>query len=201
MRSILIILALLLFISIPSLKAQEPFRTVNVGFSGELIIAGNSILDHWNETPGFSIELRSPYYTGEFEAGIRYLRYNEDSFEESGFRSIFVYLGWIYPIHLSNRFTLLPGIRIGNHFLYQDNDKEYVLESSSESPLLFHRDESEFAYEPVIRLEYEIGNSISVFSSASYNRTALNIPFAVTHFSFGIYRTFDTPGLLKKIAR
>lgn len=201
MRAILITLALLLFISIPCLKAQEPFKTVNVGFSGELVIAGNSILDHWNETPGFSIELRSPYYTGEFEAGIRYLRYNEGSFDQSGFRSIFVHLGWFYPIHLSSRFTLLPGIRIGNHFLYQDNDKEYVLSTDSESIVVFHRDESEFAYEPVLRLEYELGNRISVFGSASYNRTTLNIPFAVTHFSFGIYRTFDTPGFLKKIAR
>ena len=201
MRAILITLALLLFTSVHCLKAQEPFRTVNVGFSGELVIGGNSILNHWDESPGFTFELRSPYYTGEFEAAIRYLRYNEYSFEGSGFRSIFVYMGWLYPIHLSNRFTLLPGIRIGNHFLYQDNDKEYVLGSSSESPLVFHRDESEFAYEPVVRLEYELGKSITVFSSASYNRTALNIPFAVTHFSVGIYRTFDTPGLLKKIAR
>lgn len=201
MRATLITLTLLLYTSLPGLKAQDVFNTINVGFSGEFVIAGNSILDDWNESPGFSFELRSPYYTGEFEAAIRYLRYNEDSFEESGFRSIFVYIGWFYPIQLNNSVTLLPGIRIGNHFLYQDNDKEYVLESSTAPPLVFHRDESEFAYEPVLRLEYDVGSRISVFGSASYNRTPLNIPFAVSYFSFGIYRTFDTPDFLKKIAR
>jgi len=201
MRAILITLSLLLFTSVHCLKAQEPFRTVNVGFSGELVIGGNSILNHWDESPGFTFELRSPYYTGEFEAAIRYLRYNEYSFEGSGFRSIFVYMGWLYPFHVNSRVTILPGIRIGNHFMRQDNIKEYFNEFDDPVPFQFYRNESEFAYEPVVRLEFELGKSITVFSSASYNRTVLNIPFEVTHFSFGIYRTFDTPGLLKKIAR
>lgn len=194
------LLLCLFFTTSGILNAQKAFETVDIDVGGDLILAGNSIMNHWDATPGFSLGVRSPYHKGEFEAGARYVRYNEYSFPDSGFRSIFVYLGWHYPFRLSGRLTFAPGFRIGNHFLYQDNAREYYADPPGD-PFIFHEDESEFAYEAGVRLQYEISGNYSIYVITAYNRTLLEIPYSVAHTTIGITRTFSTPGWLQKIVR
>lgn len=200
MKKNLFILIILVFIP-AMLMAQKPFQTFDAGITGDLIVAGNSILDHWDYTPGATLELRSPYYRGEFEAAARFVRYRADSFDNSSFRSIYVYIGWFYPFQISGRFSVAPGIRIGNHFLRQDHIKKYFLDEDDTNPYTFQRNESEFAYEIGLRSEFKISSNYKMHISASYNRTPINIPFAKTYTSFGVVRTFSTPGWLKRVVR
>lgn len=195
------ILSLFLFSAPAVISAQQPFQTFDAGLSGDLITGGNSILDHWDYTPGVTLELRSPYYRGEFEAATRFVRFRDGSFENSSFRSYYVYLGWFYPIRISERFSAAPGIRIGNHFLIQDHIKKYFLGEEDTNPYTFQRDESEFAYEIALRTEYRLSDAYKLHFSASYNRTLINIPFSVIYTSIGITRTINTPGWLKRIVR
>jgi hypothetical protein len=181
-------------------NAQNAFETVSVAVGGDVVMAGNTIINHWDASPGFTLDLRSPYHKGEFEAGARYIRYNEYSFADSGFRSVFVYLGWHYPFRITGRLSLAPGFRIGNHFLYQDNAREYYADPPGD-PFIFHEDESEFAYEAGLRLQYDISSDYSMYVYSSYNRTLLEIPYSVAHATFGISRTFSTPGWLQKFVR
>ena len=193
---------ILLSVSMPALlHAQQPFHTVDAGLSGDLIIAGNSLLDHWNQTPGATLEFRSPYYRGEFEAATRFVKYRDGSFENSSFRSIYIYIGWFYPLRVTDRISVAPGIRIGNHFMRQDYVKKYYLDESDTNPYRFNRNESEFAYELALRTEFRISENYKAHFSASYNRTPINIPFTKVYSSFGVTRTFNTPGWLKRIVR
>lgn len=192
----------LIWIFIPAiLMAQEPFQTFDAGFSGDLIVGGNSILDHWDYTPGATFELRSPYYRGEFEAATRFVKFRDGSFENSSFRSIYIYIGWFYPFRISDRFSVAPGVRIGNHFLWQDHIKKYYSGPDDTNPYTFHRNESEFAYEIALRSEFRISSNYKAHLTASYNRTPINIPFEINYTSFGITRTFNTPGWLQRVVR
>jgi len=194
------LLLCLIFSTTGMVNAQKAFEKVDIALGGDLIFAGNSIMNHWDASPGFSLGFWSPYHKGEFEAGARYIRYNEYSFADSGFRSVFVYLGWHYPFRLSGRLSLAPGFRIGNHFLYQDNAREYYADPPGD-PFVFHEDESEFAYEAGLRVQYKISANYSIYLNSSYNRTLLAIPYSVAHTTIGLSRRFSTPAWLQKIAR
>jgi len=191
---------LFILCSSSALLAQNAFQTIDVAAGGDFLVGGNSILDHWSDTPGVTLELRTPYYAGEFEAGIRYRRYNEDSFPDSGFQSAFVFLGWHYSIRLQERLHFVPGLRLGNHFLYQDNAKEYFADPPGD-PFIFHQNESEFAYELVARFEYRLTDRYGLFGSASFSRTVLEIPFTVAHATVGVSRTFQSPNWLQNLLR
>ncbi len=191
---------MIIFYGSSAVLAQNAFHTIDVAAGGDVVVGGNSILNDWSNTPGFTLELRTPYYSGEFEAGLRYRRYNKDSFPDSGFRSAFVYLGWHYPIGLNERIQFVPGFRLGNHFLYQDHAKEYYADPPGD-PFIFHENESEFAYEFIARFEYRLSDQSRLFVSASYNRTILEIPFSVVHATIGVSRTFQSPNWLQNLLR
>lgn len=197
-KAFLLILLLVLMTQIGS--AQNAFDTFDAGISGNVIINNNSLLDNWNPTAGAVLEARTPYYTGEMEAGVRLNYFSEGQFENSGFRSIFVFIGWSYPFDVTDRLTLSPGFRLGNHFMWQDNTKEYYAEPAGNA-FVFHRNESEFAYETQIRVAYEITAETKLHVSASYNRTAIQIPLTLVYAEVGIAQTFNSPEWLKKLVK
>lgn len=197
-KAFLLILLLVLMTQIGS--AQNAFDTFDAGISGNVIINNNSLLDNWNPTAGAVLEARTPYYTGEMEAGVRLNYFSEGQFENSGFRSIFVFIGWSYPFDVTDRLTLSPGFRLGNHFMWQDNTKEYYAEPAGNA-FVFHRNESEFAYETQIRIAYEITAETKLQASASYNRTAIQIPLTLVYAEVGIAQTFNSPEWLKKLVK
>ena len=200
MRRIVLILAILFSFCWQSGWAQTPFDTFEVSLNGSTIINDNALLQNWNPTEGISIEARSPYYTGELEAGTRFVYYRADQFEGSAFRSIYMFIGWLYSIELGERFSVTPGFRIGNHFMWQDEKKEYFGDSGG-SPFVFHRNESQFAYELQVRTAYSFTERLHIHLSTSYKRSPINIPFEVAYVSVGFARTFSTPGWLRRFVR
>lgn len=180
--------------------AQKAFSTVDISISGDLIVTGNSILDHWTPSQRGALELRSPYYSGEFETGARYIRYDEQSFDESGFRSVYLFLGWHYPLSVTDNISIAPGFRIGTNFLTQDNKKMYF-GGSANQPFIFHEDESIFAYELILRSKWAVSGRTSLTGSISYNRSILQIPFSVVYTSVGLSRTFSLPHWLQTVIK
>lgn len=197
-KAFLLILLLVLMTQIGN--AQNAFDTFDAGISGNVIINNNSLLDNWNPFAGTVLEARTPYYTGELEAGVRFNYFSEDQFENSGFRSIFLFIGWSYPFDVTDRLTLSPGFRLGNHFMWQDSTKEYYAEPAG-NPFVFHRNESEFAYEFQIRAAYQITAQTKLQVSTSYNRTAINIPLTLVYAEVGIAQTFNSPDWLKNLVK
>ena len=195
-----LILLFLFGVISPVMMAQSVFSTFDVGLSGDVIINNNSLLDNWSPTGGAVLEARSPYYAGEMEAGVRYVYFSEDQFDNSGFRSIFLFIGWSYPVSIVDRLTLSPGFRLGNHFMWQDNSKEYFAEPGGD-PFVFHRNESEFAYEVQLRAAYKLTNRTNLQLSTSYNRTAIQIPLSLVYAEVGLSRTFNTPDWLQKLVK
>ncbi|MEX0661434.1 MAG: hypothetical protein WEA58_08400 [Balneolaceae bacterium] len=197
-RAFLLILLLGLITQISS--AQNAFNTFDVGLSGDFIINNNTLLDNWNPTNGATLEARSPYFRGEMEVGVRYVYFFEGQFENSGFRSIFLFIGWSHPFSIADRLTVSPGFRLGNHFMWQDNTREYFAEPAGD-PFVFHRNESEFAYEVQLRAAYQFTERTKLQLSTSYNRTAIEIPLSLVYAEIGVSRTFHSPKWLQKLVK
>lgn len=194
------LLILFCVMSTQVISAQNTFETFDVGLSGDVIINNNLLLDNWNPTGGAVLEARSPYFVGEMEAGVRYVYYSEDQFDNSGFRSIFLFIGWSYPVSMADRFIVTPGFRLGNHFMWQDNSKEYFAEPAGD-PFVFHRNESEFAYEFQLRASYRLTDRTKLQASTSFNRTAIHIPLSLMYAEVGLARRFNTPDWLQKLVQ
>jgi len=194
----LVFLLLLMFQS--ATLAQKPFETLEFSIGSDLIISGNSILDHWDPSKRVAASLRTPYFRGELEAGGRYFRFDENSFEDSGFRSIYLFLGWHYPLSVSDRLSIIPGFRIGTNFLTQDNKREYFGGGAGD-PFIFHEEESIFAYELMLRSGWSLTERTTLTASISYNRSALQIPFSLSYLSVGVSRTFTMPGWLQTVVK
>ncbi len=191
---------LLFFMLLSSATAQKAFETVDIAISSDAILFGDTILKSWSASPRASFELRTPYYKGQLESGVRFIRYNEQDFTNSGFNSIFVFIGWNLPIQVSDHISVAPGFRFGNHFLQQDHQREYYSDRASD-PFVFHEDESEFSYEFLLRTKIDLSDRWSLFGTFSYNRTLLHIPFSVTYATAGVSGRFTMPQWLQKIVQ
>jgi hypothetical protein len=190
----LILIALSIFFAPQFLSAQTPFSSLKITLSGNHIFQGDGITESWNPTPAASLDIRTPYFKGELETGVRYLRFNEKDFDESGFQSTFIFAGWSNPISVSNTLTFSPGFRIGVTYLYQDYEKDY-------SGYRFDRDESEFSWELQLRTEYSIGPDWNLHITTAYNRTLLHFPMNLWYVSGGITHRLQSPQWLKSLLK
>lgn len=175
--------------------AQEAFNEIRISPSIHQVLTGDTILNSWTPATGLGLELTTPYYTGYLEGGYRYIRYNEFHFPGSGFHSHYIFVGWNYSIVSSQNFSLSPGFRVGNRFMLHDQDMVYGEQA------VFSKEESEFSYEVLIKAEHTITEHISVYFTASYNRTVFNLPYSALYGSAGISFSIQTPGWLKQLMK
>lgn len=184
---------------------QESYEQLSLDVGGATSILETSFSNNWHASPSFHFGTRVNYHWGNLEAGLRYTNYSADNpsyeghniNEEVTFTSFFVYIGWEYPLALSEHLTLAPGLRFGNNFLSFQNPKSYPPEGPF-GEYVFDPNESEFTYELLARLEYNFANSSwAAYSSFSYNRTLTYHPMAVGLLSIGVSRSFATPSWLK----
>lgn len=193
MKTLMSFFAVLLLFSEEGI-AQSPFSSLDVSLSGQYLARGGEIAQYWNPSPGISLDIRTPYFKGELEAGVRYLRFSENVFEDSGFHSSYVFAGWSYPLALSDRIRLSPGFRIGVTYLTQDHDKVY-------EGYRFHRDESEFSWEVQFRKEYALSSGWGLHFTSSFNRTVLHHPMNAWYLAGGITARLTTPSWMKTLLR
>ncbi len=191
----LLVLLLIATLSPRQIAAQEAFEEFTINFTGNKHISGGTVLHSWEPNPGFGFEINTPYYFGNFEAGYRYVRFDELDFENSGFHSHFVFGGWFYRYPASPELFVVTGIRLGNRFMLHDEDKIYGDEYR------FSREESEFGYEVHFRIEYKLSSVAGFYIATSYNRTIFNIPFSSFVGSIGLTATLESPSWLKRFLR
>ena len=177
-----------LLIYAPPTYSQEAFNEVNITVTGNSILGGNTILKHWSPTAGIGLEISTPYYFGNLETGLRYMRYNELEFENSGFHSGFIFVGWNYTYFVSDEkdLSIVPSVRLGNRFTVHDQDKIYRDEYR------FNKTESEFSYELQFRIQYRISEHLGFYTSAAYNRTLYHITYAEWLGTAGFSLIFNT---------
>lgn len=175
--------------------AQDAFSSIRFSGTGHKQISNTEFARNWSPQSGFGLEISTPYHNGSLEAGIRAFRFDEFEFENSGFWSRYAFVGWFYRYAASDQVFLVPGFRGGINFMLYDEDKVYGGEYN------FKRDESEFAYELLLRLEYDISSTWGFYTSVSYHRTILNIPIDTLFGSIGITARLQSPEWLKRVLK
>lgn len=182
---------------------QNLYERITLDASSAFSVFQNPFTNNWEGSPILHLGTRINYHAGNLEAGVRYIDYRSSNpnYGDASFSSYFMYIGWEYPLRLSKRLKLAPGLRFGNNFMTFHNPKVYPpTDGWGEYPFDSH--ESEFAYEFFTRLEYTLGNSPwHIHSGFAYNRTLTYHPMPVGLISFGISRSFATPSWLKKFMR
>lgn len=178
-----------------SVAAQEAFSKVGLTFTAHQHLGNTDFTRKWTPRAGLGAEITTPYYSGNIETGLRVFRFDQFSFENSGFYSYMIFVGWNYRYATSDNLFLVPGVRLGNNFIVHDEDKIYGGEYR------FPRKESEIFYEVQLRIEYDISNRFGFYISTSYNRTLFNIPFSAFYGTAGLSLSLQSPEWLKQSLR
>ena len=194
MKKLFLLSLLLILGSLHPVSAQDAFERISFKVTGTKLFSGNELMRSWSPSAGIGFEVSTPSYFGNLEAGIRYVRYDELDFENSGFHSHYVFGGWYYSYLASPELTIEPGIRLGNRFMLHDEDKFY-------DDYRFSREESEFTYEAYFRIQQQIGTYSGIYVSVSYNRTVFNIPYSSIIGTIGFSTSFNSPSWLKRFLR
>ncbi|MGK7371037.1 MAG: hypothetical protein ACNS64_12555, partial [Candidatus Halalkalibacterium sp. M3_1C_030] len=153
-----IILVLIFLINVPEALGQpKAFESISVGIFTGHSIASDDLLNSWNPEPSLQLSLRTPFYAGDLEAGVRYTRFNNTSDfpDYSDFDSFFFYMGWGYDFVITDRFSIGPGLRFGTTFFQYDEAKIYTRPNVGWE-YDFDTNESEFAYELLFRSTFRI---------------------------------------------
>ena len=175
--------------------AQDAFSSIRFSGTGHKQIGNTDFTRHWSPNSGFGLEISTPYYKGSLEAGVRVFRFDAFAFENSGFWSRYVFAGWFYRYATSDQLYLVPGIRAGINFMLHDEIKVYGGEYN------FKREESEFTYEILLRVEYDISPVWGFYTSVAFNRTLLNLPVDTLYGSVGITARLQSPGWFKRVLK
>ncbi len=191
MKKLFLITLLLSVLGADYAYGQIAFERTRISITGHRLLTGNTILKNWDASNGFGLEISAPYVFGNFEAGYRYTRFDEFTYESSGFHSHYVFAGWNYSYIAADDLIFTAGLRLGNNFMLHNQDIIYADEYK------FSREESEFSYELFTRLQLEMNKNTEFFITTSYNRTIFNIPFAAFYGTIGVTLKFQTPTWLK----
>lgn len=177
---------------------EQVFIDLDTGFS----IIHNSFTDTWDPYPAAHVNFRVPFYSGQLEAGIRYTRFegSAPTTTDSDFHSIFLNVGWNYPINITSRYQISPAVRFGNNLMLFDESEVFINNSGTERFITDQR-ESEFAYELALRSQFQLSKRWYINATLSYNRTLTFFPLPVTLFSVGISRSFQQPLWLKNFIK
>lgn len=202
-RYIIPLVALFVCVHATSAYAQhEAFETISTGVFAGYTVTGNDLLDNWDSKPSLQFIVRTPFYAGNLETGLRYTRFTHapEYPSYSDFRTTYIFLGWGYDFTFSEHFRVGPLFRFGTKFFHYAEAKLYPSPSGTWN-YAFDSSESEFAYELILRGEYHLSEKFSVFADYSYNRTLTYHPIRLNYLSAGIMYTFDSPNWLKKVLR
>ncbi len=184
--------------SVSTDKEDSFFIDLNSGIS----IAQNSFTNTWDPYPSLDFALRPAFYSGYLEAGARYTRFEgmAPTLTDSDFNSLFLYVGWSYPIAISSQFSIAPAIRFGNNLMIFDQAEVFTNESGSQR-FVTDTTENEFAYEFALRGQLQITGRWHIHAELSYNRTITEFPLPVGLLSAGLSYAIPQPNWLNRILR
>ena len=193
---------LLLFVanSMIAQSSNSGTKAMFIDIGSGLSVANNSFTNTWDPSPSLQLNIRAPFYNSQLEAGVQYIRFkgNAPTPTDSDFHSVFLHVGWLYPIHFSEQFTVSPVVRFGGNLMAFDEPEVFTSPNGAQEFVTDPR-EFEFAYELALRNQLQITDRWYIHATLSYNRTLTEIPLPVTMVSAGISYSIDQPKWLKTL--
>ncbi len=195
-------LLLFAWVSVASAQSDRSRDQVYIDLNSGFSIIDNAFTNTWDPYPPVHLNVRVPFYAGQLEGGLRYIRFEgfAPTETDSDFHSLFMHVGYSYPVALTDWFTIAPAMRFGNHLMIFDESEDYTTESGSQRYTTDIR-ESEFAYELALRNQFKLNNRWHLHAVLSYNHTLTYFPLSLTLFSVGVSYAFPEPNWLKDFIR
>ncbi len=182
-----VLAALSLFVAPVDAGAERtPFDSLEAGldYTG---VTGENELDPWWE-PGVGLDLwaQTPFYAGDFKLGARYLDNQGKQPTSPDFNSLFLYLGWSYPLPVTEWVTIHPGAALGGNIISFDTEESAGI-----------RYETEIAAELSARLGIRTYGSWRINVATGWQTMFTYQPVDSWYFSAGLSCGFGMLGWLR----
>ena len=122
-------------------------------------VSETSFTEVWEPSQSLKINIRVPFYESQLEAGARHTYFNGNAPSEtnSDFRSIFLHLGYLYPVDISPSVSISPLLRFGGNLMKFDEPEIFTNPESGED-FITDTSEFEFTYEIGLLSQFQISN-------------------------------------------
>jgi hypothetical protein len=166
--------------------ARVPFATFEAGLDYASVFHENEFHDYWEPGAGFAAWAHTPVYAGDLHLGARYLFNRGAQPELPDFGSLYLYLGWSYPISVTGRFVLHPGAALGGNIMSFDSEGGAGI-----------RYETEAAAELFVRAGFRPRDRWRINAAVGWQTMFTYYRIDQAWIQAGISRTFDMPGWLR----
>ena len=166
--------------------ARAPFDTLETGLHYTGVTGENEFHDYWEQGAGLELWALTPFYAGDIKLGARYL-YNRGKQQTTpDYNSLFLYLGWSYPLRVTERGTIHPGAALGGNIMSFDTEEGAGI-----------RYETEAAAELFARLGIRTYGRWRVNVATGWQTMFTYRRIDSWYFSAGLSRDFGMPGWLR----
>jgi hypothetical protein len=186
--AILLTVSLLLPSTAGAQAPASPFDTIAASLRLTANVNHNVFHRYWSSDPGVELELETPFYFGDAEAGFHFNSFDGRTEEQPDFASVYVFVGWGYELPVYGRLDWRNGIRIGTFFTHfagsGDNLSELELATALDT-----------------RLSYPFALHWSAELSTRYQVVFTHERLRLLFLAFGFSYAFKTPNWLQEFLR
>lgn len=186
--AILLIISLLLPRTAEAQSPASAFDTLAAALHLTANINHNVFHRYWSSNPGIELELETPFYFGDAQAGFHFNSYDGRTEEQPDFVSIYAFVGWGYELPVYDRLTWRNGIRIGTFFTRFAGSGENL-------------NELELASALDTRLSYRFARHWSAELSTRYQVVFTHERLRLLFLAFGFSYALKTPFWLRDFLR
>jgi hypothetical protein len=164
-------------------ESTAPFDTIEAGVHYAANINENEYHDYWEQGRGVEAWALTPFYAGDFKVGIRYAFNNAKLETVPDYHSTYIYLGWSYPLRVTQWITFRPGATLGGNVMRFDVDD--------------NRFESEVSTELFARLGVHVHGRWHINVTGSYMTMLTYRRIEMAFVTVGVSGYFGMPGWLR----
>jgi hypothetical protein len=166
--------------------ACAPFDTLEAGLDYTGLTGENDLHTWWEPGAGLELWAQTPFYAGDLKLGARFLQNRGKQETSPDYNSLFIYLGWSYPLPVTDWVTVFPGAALGGNIMSFDTEESAGI-----------RYETEVAAELFARLGIRTYGSWRINVAAGWQTMFTYHPVDSWYVSAGLSRAFGMPGWLR----
>ena len=166
--------------------SRAAFDTLEAGLHYSAVVNETAYNDYWEQGEGLEAWVLTPFYSGDIKLGARYLFNRGKDPTAPDYNSLYIYLGWSYPLAVSNRVTVHPGLALGSNIMSFDTEEGAGIQN-----------ETEAAAELFARLGIRTYGPWQINLTVGWQKMFTYHPIEQVFFTAGVSRYFGMPDWLR----
>jgi len=190
-NNLLIITYLFLLTSVSNIFPQDSlFNKITIGFNLSTNINKIEMHEYWDEGNQYEINIRSPFYQGNFQFGVSFSHLSPKIPDMPNFRLFMYYLQWDKVLFNYQPIEVTAGVKFGISQMNFDKTEKVFISSD-----LY---EHEIFAGLISSLRYKTSQSFHVNLNVNYISILTKKTISMYFVGAGFDYTFDTPQWLRE---